>query len=139
MQTFFGLPQDVEFCEKCVVSNQRPSTSVESSGIKEKQTIQFDQHGVCSACRLHEAKDESINWGSREEALLRLLDRHRSKNGDYDVVVPGSGGKDSIYVSNELKSRYGMTPLTVTWPPHLYTDIGSVSYTHLTLPTICSV
>jgi len=124
VQTFFGLPQEVKFCKKCVVSNQRPSTSVESSGIQKKQTIQFDEHGVCSACRLHEAKDESINWGSREESLLRLSDRHRSKNGDYDVVVPGSGGKDSIYVSNELKSKYGTTPLTVTWPPHLYTDIG---------------
>jgi N-acetyl sugar amidotransferase len=124
MDAFFGLPTDVKFCKRCVVSNQRPSTAVESKSLSKKVTIEFDEEGICSACRLHEAKDHVIDWRVREEALLRLLDKHRSRDGSYDVVVPGSGGKDSIYVANELKTRYGMTPLTVTWPPHLYTDIG---------------
>lgn len=124
METLFGLPESVKFCEKCVVSNQRPSSVVESKFSKKKKTIEFDEYGICSACRLHEAKDENIDWRSREEELVRLLDKHRSKDGSFDVVVPGSGGKDSIYVSNELKTKYGMTPLTVTWPPHIYTDIG---------------
>ena len=39
-------------------------------------------------------------------------------------MVPGSGGKDSAYTSHVLKYKYGMNPLTVTWAPHLYTDIG---------------
>jgi N-acetyl sugar amidotransferase len=38
--------------------------------------------------------------------------------------VPGSGGKDSGYAAHVLKYKYGMHPLTVTWPPILYTDYG---------------
>ena len=45
-------------------------------------------------------------------------------NGDFDVIVPSSGGKDSAYIAHELKHKYGMNPLTVTWSPHLYTDVG---------------
>ena len=46
------------------------------------------------------------------------------RNGNYDVVVPGSGGKDSFYVAHKLKYEYGMNPLTVTFSPFLYTDWG---------------
>ncbi|GAF92135.1 unnamed protein product, partial [marine sediment metagenome] len=60
----------------------------------------------------------------REEELKELLSRHRSKDGSFDVIVPGSGGKDSGYVAHQLKHIYGMHPLTITWTPHLYTDIG---------------
>ena len=34
-----------------------------------------------------------------------------------------SGGKDSAYVAHELKFKYNMNPLLVTWSP-LYTDVG---------------
>ena len=39
-------------------------------------------------------------------------------------MVPGSGGKDSVYASYVLKYKYKMNPLTVTWSPNLYTEIG---------------
>ena len=42
----------------------------------------------------------------------------------YDCVIPGSGGKDSAFTAHILKYKYGLNPLTVTWAPHLYTDIG---------------
>ena len=32
--------------------------------------------------------------------------------------------KDSCYASHVLKFKYGMNPLTVTWPPILYTGYG---------------
>merc|ERR1712113_17120 len=69
-------------------------------------------------------KDISIDWKERDEQLRELLHRFKRKNGYYDVIVPGSGGKDSAYTSHILKYKYGMNPLTVTWAPHLYTDIG---------------
>ena len=28
-EAFFGLPQNVEFCSRCVISNQRPNSTVE--------------------------------------------------------------------------------------------------------------
>ena len=38
--------------------------------------------------------------------------------------MPSSGGKDSSRVAHELKYKYGMNVLTITWAPHLYTDVG---------------
>ena len=37
------------------------------------------------------------------------------KDGSYDCIVSGSGGKDSVKVAHILKYKYGMHPLTVTW------------------------
>lgn len=120
-----GLPLEVRYCKKCVESNQRFIGSVPHADKKssKKDTILFDAEGVCSACRYHETK-KLINWAEREKELKDLLDRHRRKDGYYDVLVPGSGGKDSRYTSHILKYKYGMNPLTVTWAPHMYTDIG---------------
>ena len=39
-----------------------------------------------------------------------MLDKHRSKNGKHDIIVPPSGGKDSGYVAHILKHKYGMNP-----------------------------
>ena len=64
-----------------------------------------------------------IDWELREKELIKLLDEHRKPKG-YDVIVPGSGGKDSAYTAHLLKYKYGMNPLTVMWAPHLYTQIG---------------
>ncbi|MBF0522461.1 MAG: N-acetyl sugar amidotransferase [Candidatus Omnitrophica bacterium] len=121
----YGLPVDVKFCKRCVISNQRPSSSIEFKNIKgsSKRTIFFDEDGVCEACRFAEKK-KTIDWKQREEELKEMLSHYRSKDGSYDVVVPGSGGKDSVQAAYLLKYKYGMHPLLVTWPPHIYTDMG---------------
>ena len=125
LEAKFGLPADVRFCARCVISNQRPSSTVEYAHTREskKETIHFDADGVCAACRFAEEK-ERVDWAARERELLDLLARHRRTDGRYDVLVPGSGGKDSIYASHLLKYKYGMNPLTVTWAPHIYTEVG---------------
>ena len=121
----YGLPLEVTFCRRCVMSNQRPSSSIEFKHTKDRKVraLHFDEEGVCDACRVAEHK-EQIHWAAREQELLRLLERHRKSNGEYDCVVPGSGGKDSCLAAHVLKYKYGMHPLTVTWPPILYTEIG---------------
>lgn len=125
-ETLFGLPEQVQFCRRCVISNQRPSSTVEFRHTRNdrKSTISFGADGVCDACRYHELKEQGIDWAEREEMLHELLRRHRRTGGQYDIVVPGSGGKDSAFTSHILKYKYGMNPLTVTWAPHKYTDIG---------------
>ena len=125
-QAKYGLPQEVAFCKRCVISNQRPNSAVEYKHTKDskKATIYFDDEGVCDACRFSEKKHQTIDWSERELQLLDLCDRHRSKNGEYDCIVPGSGGKDSFYASHILRTKYRMNPLTVTWAPHVYTDWG---------------
>lgn len=124
MQTLYGLPEQVEFCRLCVISNQRPSSCAEATHTidSKKHTIRFID-GICDACRIAEAK-KKIDWDSRDRELQVLCDQHRSKDGSYDCLVPGSGGKDSFMQAHLLKYRYGMHPLTVTWAPSLYTDIG---------------
>ena len=104
-------PKEVKFCARCVVSNQRPR-------------ITFGADGVCSACQYAWKKHHEINWEKRGRELVALCDKYRSKDGSFDVVVPGSGGKDSGYTAHILKTKYGMHPLVVTWAPFIYTDIG---------------
>lgn len=125
LEAYYGLPEKVTFCTKCVMSNQRPTSAVEFKHTKDskKTTMNFDEHGVCDACRTAEIKD-NIDWGMREEELIKLLDKYRKNDGSYDCLVPGSGGKDSAYQAHVLKYKYNMNPLTVTWPPILYTDYG---------------
>lgn len=122
----YGLPYDVQFCTKCVISNQRPNSAVEylHDTSSKKQTIHFDESGVCDACRFAERKNTEIDWSARRDELQRLCDANRSTKGNYDCIVPGSGGKDSVYASNVLKKEFGMHPLTVTWAPHIYTPWG---------------
>jgi N-acetyl sugar amidotransferase len=119
-----GLPAKVVFCKRCVMSNQRPSSSPEFRKRDTRiETVGFGEDGICDACHYLEIKKQ-INWKEREEQLVELLNRHRRTDGGYEVVVPGSGGKDSAYVSHILKYKYNMNVLAVTWAPHIYTDIG---------------
>lgn len=103
------VPDHVQMCKRCVVTNQRPR-------------IVFDDEGICSACRFAEHRG-TIDWALRERQLRSLLDRHR-KEGGYDCIVPCSGGKDSATVAHRLKHEYGMHPLCALFEPFLYTDIG---------------
>ena len=112
-----GLPKIVEWCKKCTISNQRPR-------------LHFDKDGICSACNNVDYKN-SIDWDKRESELIKLLDLHRSDNGNWDVIVPSSGGKDSGYVAHLLKYKYNMNPLLVTWSPLKYTQIGIENFNNL--------
>ena len=79
----YKLPLEVKYCVKCVISNQRPR-------------ISFDENGVCSACHFAEKKKTGIDWAQRERELVELLDRHRSKTGAHDVIVPSSGSGHTL-------------------------------------------
>lgn len=120
--TMYGLPSEVRFCTRCVISNQRPNSAVEfrHTIASRKATIAFGEDGICDACRVTELKDRT-DWAARDAELRELCDRFRRDDGRYDCLVPGSGGKDSFYQAHILKHEYGMHPLTVTWaPPHLH-------------------
>ena len=125
----YGLPLEVKFCKKCTMSNQRPSSSVEFKNVKgeKKRPLTFDDLGICDACNFSEKK-KHINWTDRDRMLRDLCDQFRRSDGRYDVVVPGSGGKDSVMAAHLLKYEYGMNPILVTWPPAIYTDIGSYNF-----------
>lgn len=110
-QNRYNLPTEVKYCKKCTISNQRPR-------------ITFNEKGICAACQYAEFKQTKINWEERDKELKELCDKYRKNDGSYDVIVPSSGGKDSSFVAYQLKYKYGMNPLTVTWSPHLWTKDG---------------
>ena len=122
----YGLPREVKFCKRCVISNQRPNSAVEYKHTRasKKATINIDDEGVCDACKVAERKRTQVDWEQRRRELKDLCDRYRRTDGGYDCLVPGSGGKDSFYQAHMLKYEFGMHPLTVTWAPHIYTDWG---------------
>ena len=123
----YGLPKEVKYCVKCNVTNQQPTSTNEYK--HDKDTLQipisFDKNDVCYACKTVEKKwDGSIDWKEREKELIDLCDKYKNIKGQYNCLIGGSGGKDSSFQSHILKYKYGMRPLTVTWAPHIYTDIG---------------
>ena len=101
--------EDIRFCGRCVISNQRPR-------------IVFDDEGVCSACRFADEKRDGIDWEERARDLDELLDEHRWTG--HDVVVPTSGAKDSASVAHRLRHEHAMMPMCATWAPMGYTEIG---------------
>jgi len=111
LHALYDLPQEIVFCKRCTISNQRPR-------------ITFDAEGICSACRFQEYKRHKIDWQLRNQELQQLCDQHRKSDGSHDVIVPCSGGKDGGFVAHQLKYHYGMNPLCVTWAPLRYTEIG---------------
>jgi len=121
----YGLNQEITYCSNCLMSNQRPNMCAEHyhTPKQQKEFINF-RDGMCDACLLVKKKDKDIDWEQREAELVMLLDKYRSRNGSYDVLVPGSGGKDSFYVAHKLKYKYKMNPLTCTFAPNIYTDWG---------------
>ncbi len=125
LEARYGLPAEVIFCKRCVMSNQRPSSSIEFQHTRDRQhrTLLIEEQGICDPCKFA-VITEPIAWEQRVKELLLLLDKHRREDGRYDCIVPGSGGKDSAYAAHILKYKYGMHPLTVTWPPIIYTEIG---------------
>ncbi len=124
-KSFFGLSKEIIFCKKCAMSNQKPISSVEfkSNSKSVKKGIYIASDGICDPCKVNEEK-KLVNWSDREKQLIDLCNKYRKKDGSYDCIVPGSGGKDSVYASHILKTKYNMNPLTVTWAPNIYTDWG---------------
>lgn len=107
----YKLPAEVKFCKLCTVSNQRPR-------------IILDAEGICAACHYAVYKRTQVDWDQRDAELRALCDQHRKSDGNYDVIVPCSGGKDGSFVAHQLKYKYGMNPLCVTWAPLMATEIG---------------
>ena len=101
----------IRFCKKCLMPDSRPR-------------IVFNEKGICNACITAEEK-RKINWKEREKEFVSLIDKFRSKNNDYDCVVPWSGGKDSSSIAHKLKHKYGLNPLLVTFSPLIPNDIGN--------------
>ena len=86
------------WCKNCLNMSTRPR-------------ITFDEKGWCNACVWMEEK-KSFDWGKREDELIKLFSKYKSKNNEFDCVVPVSGGKDSTWQLMKAL-EYGLKPLCV--------------------------
>jgi hypothetical protein len=90
-------------CKRCLLPEVVPGANL-------------DQHGICEPCRefnkVDVSKEESCRK-EREADLERALQDCRGK-GEFDCLVPLSGGKDSIYLLYKLKVEYGLNVLAFT-------------------------
>ena len=100
----------IHWCSNCLNMSTRPR-------------ITFDEKGWCNACQWMEEKKQ-MDWAPRQKELEELLAKYKSKNGNFDCIVPVSGGKDGSYVAYQLKHKYGMNPLAITVRPALSLQIG---------------
>ena len=57
VKEMYNLPDEVQYCKKCTISNHRPR-------------ITFDEHGICSACNFADFKQNKIDWDEREKELM---------------------------------------------------------------------
>ena len=49
LKNLYGLPKNVIFCKKTLISNQRPNSAVEFTHniSSKKKTLKFDKNGIC--------------------------------------------------------------------------------------------
>lgn len=86
--------------------------------------LEFDHDYICSGCRVSRKRHE-IDWEERRRRLEQLVERYRSKNGgNYDCIIPVSGGKDSYFQTHIVKNVLGLRPLLVTYHGNNYTPTG---------------
>ena len=100
----------VQYCTRCVL----PSSAA--------TPVNFDSEGVCSACRVAEEK-QSIDWEERFGYLRELVEEYRSP-GNYDLIIPVSGGKDSYFQTHTAVKELGLKPLLVTYHGNNYLPEG---------------
>ncbi len=93
-------------CSKCVT----PET---------QETLLFDEKGVCNVCRQIEAKRDNIDWEAKKKEMQALVNEYKGK-GEYDCIIPFSGGKDSTFQLYYVVKELGLKPLAVCFDHHLF-------------------
>lgn len=99
----------MKYCTKCVL----PDTH---------ETIEFDSEGVCNICRQAEVKHNKINWEERRSMLDSIVSKYKDK-GEYDCIVPFSGGKDSAFQLWYVVTQLKLKPLVVRFDHWGYRDL----------------
>ncbi len=77
-----------------------------------KPDLEFDKRGKCRACISFEERSKT-NWEKRKNEFIKIIkDIKKKRTGDYDCIIPVSGGKDSTW--QLIKAlEYGLKPLCV--------------------------
>ena len=101
----------IKFCKNCLVAASHPLGLI------------INDNGLCSGCIIHEEKD-NLDWSARWQKLEKLVGEYKSKDNNYDCIVPVSGGQDSFYIMHIVKNKLGLNPLMVSYNKYFNTPIG---------------
>ena len=117
----------MRFCNRCLYPENHPLNII------------FDEHGICSGCRVHEEKD-ILDWDIRGQKLKKILDSYKNKSGkNYDCIIPVSGARDSYFIVHTIKNVLGMNPLLVTYNKHYNTAVGIRNLANLRILFDCDI
>lgn len=72
--------------------------------------ITFDEEGICNFCLGYESNTSSLG----KEKLIHELSS-TDHTGEYDCVVPFSGGKDSAYILYYVVKELDLNPIVVSY------------------------
>jgi N-acetyl sugar amidotransferase len=111
--------EKMKYCKNCLMPSTRPR-------------ITYTEEGICNGCAWAKKKKTAIDWEARWTELKQLCDKYRSiDGGNWDVIVPCSGGKDSYHIAWCLKYKLNMHPLLVKVAPHIPTKVGEENMRNL--------
>jgi len=108
---------DAQRCTRCITPSTWPG-------------LTFDAEGVCNICRNYERRwgawlrDPALQAASRQELVRHLEQARRHRKGRYDVLVPVSGGRDSLQVIVSMVREFGMSVLAYTYDNGLMNPIA---------------
>lgn len=118
----------MKYCTRCLYPANHP------------YGIIFDEHGVCSGCRVHEEKD-TLDWDARLVKLQKIAEanRRQMKGRGFDCIIPIHGGGDSYFIVHTVKNVLGMNPLLVYYNSHYNTERGIRNMANLATVFDCDV
>ena len=100
-------PPDLKRCKRCIMPETMPF-------------IKFDINGICNYCNNYKKRNQPKPF----KDLYNLIDPYRKKNGQSEVIVPFSGGRDSCFSLHLIVKKLQLKPITYTYDWGMVTDLG---------------
>ena len=99
--------QALRRCSKCLLPETFPY-------------IEYDEKGVCNYCNNYILK----NKPKPVEELFALVEPYRRPKGQYDCIIPYSGGRDSTHTLHMAKKVLGLNPIAFTYDWGMVNDLA---------------
>lgn len=100
-------------CTRCMLPEKFRWTGLSESG-------NGDQ---CAYCDDYDMLSDDVEQRS-ETQLIEVIDKYKKKGGKYDAAVCFSGGKDSTFLLNLFKEKYGLNVVAFTFDTLFLSDIA---------------
>jgi hypothetical protein len=106
--------KELRRCTKCLLPETFPY-------------ITFDETGCCNICKNY----KKIVYSGKDR-LLEKLNPYRKNNGEQEVIIPFSGGRDSSFTLHFVKKELGLNPIAFTYDWGMVTDLARRNISRIT-------